>query len=84
MTNLLQEPTPRTRRRTGARGRLGIAVLAVGLLATAFNLRIGVASVGPVLSEIQADLGLSEVVVSLLTTIPVVAFGAFAFVTLLP
>ncbi|MFC8130503.1 CynX/NimT family MFS transporter [Streptomyces sp. NPDC057302] len=81
MTTLLQEPTPRTRPGGGARGRLGTAVLAVGLLTAAFNLRIGVASVGPVLSDIQADLGLSEIVVSLLTTIPVVAFGAFAFVT---
>ncbi|MHC3459013.1 CynX/NimT family MFS transporter [Streptomyces flavovirens] len=80
MTNLLQEPKPRTRRGRGAPGRLGAAVLAVGLLMTAFNLRIGVASISPVLSDIQADLGLSEVVVSLLTTIPVVAFGAFAFV----
>ncbi|MEU9060223.1 MFS transporter [Streptomyces sp. NPDC048430] len=81
MTQLLQEPTPGTRRGRGTRGRIGTAVLAVGLLAAAFNLRIGVASVGPVLSEVQAALGLSEVVVSLLTTIPVVAFGAFAFVT---
>ncbi|WP_237536021.1 MFS transporter [Streptomyces sp. SID3343] len=47
----------------------------------ALNLRIGVASVGPVLSDIQDGLGLSEVVAGLLTTIPVVAFGAFAFVT---
>ncbi|MGW5866703.1 CynX/NimT family MFS transporter [Streptomyces sp. NPDC055239] len=81
MTQLLQEPTPRTRPVPAARSRLRIAVLAVGLLTAAFNLRIGVASVGPVLSDIQADLGLPEVVVSLLTTIPVVAFGAFAFVT---
>ncbi|MFJ8825285.1 CynX/NimT family MFS transporter [Streptomyces sp. NPDC102467] len=81
MTDLLQEPTLRKRPGRATRGRLGIAVLAVGLLAAAFNLRIGVASVGPVLSDIRADLGLSEVVVSLLTTIPVVAFGAFAFVT---
>ncbi|MFD6274795.1 CynX/NimT family MFS transporter [Streptomyces sp. NPDC060209] len=81
MTDLLQEPTLRTRPGRGARGKLTIVVLAVGLLAAAFNLRIGVASVGPVLSDIQTDLGLSEVVVSLLTTIPVVAFGAFAFVT---
>ncbi|WP_069173689.1 CynX/NimT family MFS transporter [Streptomyces griseus] len=80
MTSLLQEPTPRTRLGTGVRGRLGTAVTAIGLLAAAFNLRTGVASVGPVLSDIKADLGLSEVVVSLLTTIPVVAFGAFAFV----
>ncbi|MGC5343466.1 CynX/NimT family MFS transporter [Streptomyces sp. DT24] len=81
MSNLLQEPALRTRPGRGARGRLSTVVLAVGLLAAAFNLRIGVASIGPVLSDIQADLGLSEVVVSLLTTIPVVAFGAFAFVT---
>ncbi|MEV1026742.1 MFS transporter [Streptomyces sp. NPDC050264] len=81
MTDLVQEPPLRTRPRRRARGRLSTAVLAVGLLTAAFNLRIGVASVGPVLSDIQADLGLSEVVVSLLTTIPVVAFGAFAFVT---
>ncbi|MEU5719065.1 MFS transporter [Streptomyces sp. NPDC020403] len=81
MTSLLQEPTPRTQLGRGVRGRLGTAVTAVGLLAAAFNLRTGVASVGPVLSDIKADLGLSEVVVSLLTTIPVVAFGAFAFVT---
>ncbi len=55
------------------------AVLTVGLVAVALNLRIGVASVGPVLSSIRADLGLSATVASLLTTIPVVAFGAFAF-----
>ncbi|MEW1866240.1 MFS transporter [Streptomyces sp. NPDC088194] len=81
MTRLLQEPPPRTRPGTSARGRLGAVLSAVGLLTAALNLRIGVASVSPVLSDIKADLGLSEVVVSLLTTIPVVAFGAFAFVT---
>ncbi|XBH20934.1 MFS transporter [Jonesiaceae bacterium BS-20] len=61
--------------------KLNRALLASGLLLIGLNLRIGVASVGPVLSQIQADTGLSETAVGLLTTIPVFAFGAFAFLT---
>ena len=76
-------PGPRYRAsevpRAGRSGRLAAVVLAVGLIAVALNLRIGVASVGPVLTSIRANLGLSAALVSLLTTIPVVAFGAFAF-----
>lgn len=52
-----------------------------GLLLIAFNLRIGVASVGPVLAAIEDDLKVSASTASLLTTIPVFAFGAFAFLT---
>jgi CP family cyanate transporter-like MFS transporter len=55
------------------------AVLTAGLLLIALNLRIGVASVGPVLTSIRGDLHLSATVASLLTTLPVVAFGGFAF-----
>jgi CP family cyanate transporter-like MFS transporter len=76
-------PSPGTRRRrhsqATARGGRAVAVLGVGLVLIALNLRIGVASVGPVLSSIRDDLGLSAPPASLLTTIPVVAFGAFAF-----
>jgi CP family cyanate transporter-like MFS transporter len=61
------------------RGRAATAVLGAGLVLIALNLRIGVASVGPVLTDIRADLGLSPTMASLLTTIPVVAFGACAF-----
>ena len=75
---LAAPPGPSGRRST-ARGRLAAAVLPAGLLVVALNLRIGVASVGPVLTSIRADLGLSATAASLLTTIPVVAFGAFAF-----
>ncbi|MDR6867391.1 CP family cyanate transporter-like MFS transporter [Microbacterium resistens] len=57
------------------------AYLALGLLLIAFNLRIGVASVGPVLSSIQSGLDISASMASLLTSIPVFAFGAFAFLT---
>lgn len=55
--------------------------LGLGLLLIAFNLRIGVASVGPVLSDIEGGLGISSSTASLLTTIPVFAFGVFAFLT---
>lgn len=72
-----EPPSPRGR--AAGRGRLAAVLLGAGLVAIALNLRIGVASVGPVLSSIRADLGLSATVASLLTTIPVVAFGAFAF-----
>jgi MFS transporter, CP family, cyanate transporter len=61
------------------RARLATAVLVTGLLLIALNLRLGVASVGPVLTDIRLDIGLSPTAASLLTTIPVVAFGAFAF-----
>jgi CP family cyanate transporter-like MFS transporter len=59
--------------------RLAAAMPVAGLVLVALNLRIGVASVGPVLTTVRDDLGLSSTVASLLTTIPVVAFGAFAF-----
>ncbi|WP_326837505.1 MFS transporter [Amycolatopsis rhabdoformis] len=60
---------------------MSVALLACGLLAIALNLRIGVASIGPVLPEVRADLGLSPTAASLLTTVPIFAFGAFAFLT---
>ena len=52
-----------------------------GLLMIALNLRMGVASVGPVLPAIEQDLGIPSAAAGLLTTIPVFAFGAFAFLT---
>jgi MFS transporter, CP family, cyanate transporter len=73
-------PPPRGAQGT-PRGRLAAAVLTAGLLVISLNLRIGVASVGPVLTNIRDDLGLSPTAASLLTTIPVIAFGAFAFLT---
>ena len=53
--------------------------VAAGLLMIALNLRMGVASVGPVLPSIEQDLGIPAAAAGLLTTIPVFAFGAFAF-----
>jgi MFS transporter, CP family, cyanate transporter len=45
---------------------------------TAFNLRPAVASVGPVLPELQAELGLSGSLAAALTMLPVLGFGLLA------
>ncbi|MGC2941696.1 CynX/NimT family MFS transporter [Brevibacterium sp. FAM 24638] len=63
------------------RGKWGLLILGIGLILLGLNLRIGVASIGPVLGDIRMSLGLSATSASLLTTIPVFAFGAFAFLT---
>ncbi|MDN5703829.1 MAG: MFS transporter [Yaniella sp.] len=63
------------------RGKWSMVLLATGLILIGLNLRIGVAAIGPVLGDIQASLGLSAATASLLTTIPVFAFGVFAFFT---
>lgn len=72
---------PRRGRTAGGRSRLSFLILGAGLILIGLNLRIGVASVGPVLGDILSDLHLSPTTASLLTTIPVFAFGAFAFLT---
>lgn len=54
-------------------------ILVAAILLTAFSFRTAITSVPPVLEVIQADIGLSYTVVSLLTTIPTLCFGVFAF-----
>ncbi|WP_237301275.1 hypothetical protein [Streptomyces sp. CLI2509] len=53
------------------------AAFAFGL--AALNLRIAVASLSPVLTEVQRDEHLSSFGGGALSTVPVVCFGAFAF-----
>src|SRR6201996_2225781 len=72
--------TPRPQDAQGtADGRLAAGFVTAGLLLISLNLRTGVAAVGPVLTNIRDGLRLTPTAASLLTTIPVVAFGAFAF-----
>jgi CP family cyanate transporter-like MFS transporter len=52
--------------------------LTVAVVLVAINLRPAVASVGPVLSDVRADSGLSAVGASVLTAIPILCFGALA------
>ncbi|MBL1102565.1 CynX/NimT family MFS transporter [Streptomyces coffeae] len=55
------------------RGRL----LVVGILLAALNLRPAVTSLGPLLEEVRADLGMSGTVAGLLTSVPAVCFALF-------
>src|SRR3954467_16009576 len=57
-------------------GRSNALVAAVVLLA--LNLRTVIASLPPLLAQVRGDLGLSATVAGLLTTLPVICFGAFA------
>jgi CP family cyanate transporter-like MFS transporter len=51
-------------------------LLGVGILLIAINLRPAAASVGPVIHDIRRDTGLSGAAADLLTTLPVLCFGA--------
>ncbi|HXH96920.1 MAG TPA: MFS transporter, partial [Gaiellaceae bacterium] len=55
-----------------------LPLLAFGLVLTGFNLRIAVASVPPLLSELERHPGMSTTVAGLLTSLPVLCFGALA------
>jgi CP family cyanate transporter-like MFS transporter len=63
---------------TGAQVAVGAVVL-LAVLAAAFNLRIAVVAVGPVIEDIQADTGMSSAAASLLIALPTACFGVFAF-----
>lgn len=77
----VQTPRPSGRGAAPTATRGSMLLLGVGLLLIGANLRAGVASIGPVIADIRADLGMLATAASLLTTIPVFAFGAFAFFT---
>jgi MFS transporter, CP family, cyanate transporter len=53
-------------------------LLAVGMVLLAANLRPAAAAIGPLLGRIQADTGLSGFGAGVLTTLPVLCFGALA------
>lgn len=56
----------------------GGTLMAVTLLVLGLNLRPASASVGPVLRELQAELGVSDALAGLLTAMPPYAFGLVA------
>lgn len=60
---------------SASRSRLPAALLAPAIFVLALNLRMGIASVGPVLPQVVHDLGVTLVYGSLLTTVPVVMMG---------
>ncbi|HEX5543250.1 MAG TPA: MFS transporter [Micromonospora sp.] len=58
----------------------GLLALA-GLVLVAFNLRIAVTSLGPLLGEVSTGLHLSGTVAGFLTTLPALAFAGFGVLT---
>lgn len=61
------EPHPDTRAQK--------ALVAIGIVVLAFNLRPAAVSVGPILDEITRGLGMSDTEAGLLTTLPVLSFA---------
>ncbi|HET8653065.1 MAG TPA: MFS transporter [Gaiellaceae bacterium] len=55
-----------------------LPLLAAGIALTGLNLRLAVASVPPIVEEIQRDVGLSATAAGLLTAAPVLCFGLLA------
>lgn len=53
------------------------ALVVVGIVVLAFNLRPAAVSVGPVLGELSSELGMSAGEAGLLTSLPVLAFAVF-------
>lgn len=68
-------PLDQTGAASVARPHLPAAVLGTAIFVLALNLRMGIASVGPVLPQVVHDLNVTLVYASLLTTVPVVMMG---------
>jgi CP family cyanate transporter-like MFS transporter len=60
------------------RSRGGVALLVAAIVLVALNQRPAVVGVAPVLVDLRADTGLGSALAGLLTTLPVLCFGAFA------
>ncbi len=61
---------------TASRGR-HLALVLVALLVLAFNLRPAAVSIGPVLGQLQHDLGMNDTVAGVLTALPSLCFAGF-------
>jgi CP family cyanate transporter-like MFS transporter len=57
-----------------------ITLLVLAILLTSATLRAPITGVGSLISEIQADYGLSHTISGMLTTLPLIAFSVFALV----
>lgn len=62
----------------GGEAPLRAGFVLAGVLLLAMNLRAGITSVGPVLGDIRADLGISGSAASFLISLPVIGFAIFS------
>ncbi|GAA1775080.1 CynX/NimT family MFS transporter [Streptomonospora arabica] len=65
----------------GRRPRHVVWLLVAGVALAALNLRTGITSVGPLLTEVSSGLGMSAAVAGVLTTLPVLCFALFGSLT---
>ena len=65
--------------RTVAGVRTSLPHVLAGLLIAAVNMRIAIASVGPLIEGLRADTGMSSSLAGALTTIPYACMGLFSF-----
>ncbi|WP_417264663.1 CynX/NimT family MFS transporter [Brumimicrobium sp.] len=56
-------------------------LLLIGILFVAINLRPALSSIGPLVDMIRQDIGVSEAMLGLLTTLPLIAFGVISTIT---
>ena len=63
---------------TEPRSRGAVVLLVAAIVVVALNQRPAVVAVAPVLTDLRADTGLTSALAGLLTTLPVLCFGAFA------
>ncbi|MBJ7882493.1 CynX/NimT family MFS transporter [Gelidibacter salicanalis] len=56
-------------------------LLLIGVLFVAINLRPALSSIGPLVDMIRNDVGLSDTLLGLLTTLPLIAFGIVSTIT---
>jgi MFS transporter, CP family, cyanate transporter len=59
--------------------RWRLLLIGTAIVLTGLNLRTAVTSIGPVLQELQAGLGISSRLAGLVTTMPVLCFAAIGF-----
>ncbi|MFG6113763.1 CynX/NimT family MFS transporter [Halobacillus sp. MO56] len=54
-------------------------ILIIGIMFVAFNLRPAITGVGPLISSIRTDLGISYGAAGFITTLPLISFAVFSF-----
>ncbi|MFE9651844.1 MFS transporter [Micromonospora sp. NPDC006431] len=74
--NVTPGPAPAARRAAG-----GGALVLVGMLLVALNLRAAVTSLGALLDEVRGGLGLSGTMAGFVTTLPTIAFAGLGALT---
>ena len=81
MTSVLTPPTPSASRPPTAAPPVPRGLLVAGIVLVALNLRPALAAVGPLVADIRVATGLSNTLLGLLTTLPLVAFGLVSALT---